>query len=130
MYNRKTKQWYIKPKLAEYKTRTVYCIVNKLKMVPSETEKWRGHHEGAQWASCWPWLWSHDGMEEGMSWWARSPLSLEICHIWYWAVNDWLTQVFRCRLCIQTVSTTKLFELYEKLKMKRNVAERLYALWC
>lgn len=32
MCNGKTKQWHIKPKLAEYKT-NVYCIVNKLKMV-------------------------------------------------------------------------------------------------
>lgn len=33
MCNRKTKQWHIKPKLAEYKTMNVYCIVNKLKAV-------------------------------------------------------------------------------------------------
>lgn len=48
MCNRKTKQWHIKPKLAEYKTRTVYCIVNELKMVPSETEQWSGHRAGDQ----------------------------------------------------------------------------------
>lgn len=38
MCNRKTKQWHIKPKLAEYKRMTVYCIVNKLKTVPSEKQ--------------------------------------------------------------------------------------------
>lgn len=37
MCNRKTEQWHIKPKLAEYKITTDYCIVNKLKTVPSET---------------------------------------------------------------------------------------------
>lgn len=33
MCNRKTKQWHIKPTLAEYKIMNVYCIVNKLKTV-------------------------------------------------------------------------------------------------
>lgn len=71
------------------------------------------------WASCWPWLWSHEGMEEGTSWWVTSPLSLEICQVWYWAVNDLSTQVFKCRLCTQTASTTKLnFTRNWKIKLK------------
>lgn len=46
MCNRKTKQWHIKPKLAEYKTMNVYCIVNKLKKVSKrdtmmERSPWR-----------------------------------------------------------------------------------------
>lgn len=105
MCNRKTKQWHIKPKLAEYKTRTVYCIVNELKMVPSETEQWSGHRAGDQWASCWPWLWSHEGMEEP---WAEEPgvhNHLRFATSGTGQFNDLLTQVFICRLiCTQTAS--------------------------
>lgn len=46
MCNRKTKQWHIKPKLAEYKTMNVYCIVNKLKAVSKRHDD-GGHREGA-----------------------------------------------------------------------------------
>lgn len=46
MCNRKTKQWHTKPKLAEYQT-SVYCIVNELKTVPSETGG-GGHRGGAE----------------------------------------------------------------------------------
>lgn len=59
MCNRKTKQWHTKPKLAEYQT-SVYCIVNELKTVPSETGG-GGHRGGAELTADLR-LWSCEGM--------------------------------------------------------------------
>lgn len=60
----------------------VYCIVNKLKTV----SKWDKMMEEVTTKVLTEltadlWLWSREGMQEGMSWWAGDPLPLDICHI-------------------------------------------------
>lgn len=52
MCNRKTKQWHINPKPA-IQNMNVYCIVKKLKSA-STWDRMEVHHEGADWAYCWP----------------------------------------------------------------------------
>lgn len=119
MCNRKTKQWHMKPTLAEYKTMNVYCIVNELKTVSKWDKMTEVTTKVLTELTADLWLWSCEGMREGVSRWAGDPLPLEICHIWYWAV---MGDLLKCSdvvgLCAQTVSTTKLkFVRNQKLKV-------------
>lgn len=62
MCNRKTKQWHTKPKLAEYKTMNVYCIVNKLKTVSKWDKMMEVTAKVLTELTADLWLWSCEGM--------------------------------------------------------------------
>lgn len=117
MCNRKTKQWHKKPTLAEYKTMNVYCIVNELKTVSKWDKMMEVTTKVLTELTADLWLWSCEGMREGVSRWAGDPLPLEICHIWYWAVMD---DLLKCSDVVGRALRTNRFnyetEIREKLE--------------
>lgn len=126
MCNRKTKQWHIKPTLDEYKTMNVYCIVNKLKTV-SEWDRMMEEVTTKVLTELTAdlWLWSCEGTQEGMSWWAGGPLPLDICHIRYWAGKG-----YSLKYLDVVGSGHKSLQLQNSLNLNSHVVEHVYAQWC
>lgn len=125
MCNRKTKQWHIKPTLAEYKIMNVYCIVNKLKTV----SKWDKMMEEVT-AKVLPSLLrtcdceAVKGCERGWADERGDPLPLGICHIRYWAGKGQSLQ------CLHGVcSVHESLQLQNWLHFMRNCELKLTCSW-